>query len=62
MHDLCVVQHPTDPYNSPPHIRISPLHDGTVEFRYIDTLIKKKQYKRLAKEEEAFLRLERMLD
>ncbi len=62
MHDLCVIQHPVDPSYSPPHIKVSPLYDGTVEFRYIDTAIEKKQYRRLAKEEGAFSRLERIID
>ncbi len=37
MHDLCIVQtRASHPYSGP-YLRISPLFNGTVEFRYIDT-------------------------
>jgi hypothetical protein len=62
MHDLCIVQVPcTYPYDGP-CLRITPLFNGTIEFRYIDTCIESRQWHRVAKEEGAFDRLERFID
>jgi hypothetical protein len=56
MHDLCVMQ--TDgAFWEGPHLKISPRFDGTMEFRYIDTFIREKQWHRVVKEDEAFSRL-----
>ena len=61
MHDLCVVQTPVNyPYDGP-YLRISPLTDGKLEFRYIDTYIKDKQWHRVVEGAEAFARLERFI-
>jgi hypothetical protein len=62
MHDLCIVQVPCCYPDYLPFLRISPLFDGTVEFRYIDTLIEEKQWRRRVNEEDAFRRLERFID
>jgi hypothetical protein len=57
MHDLCISQVPaTYPYNGP-YLRISPQRGGTVEFRYIDTPIKEKQWSRIVTGNAAFERL-----
>jgi hypothetical protein len=62
MHDLCIVQVPCSfPYDGP-YLRISPLFDGTIEFRYIDTAVFEKQWRRFVREEDAFQRLERFID
>jgi hypothetical protein len=62
MHDLCIVQVPcTYPYDGP-YLRISPLFNGWIEFRYIDTPIEEKQWRRRVKAEDAFQRLERFID
>jgi hypothetical protein len=62
MHDLCIVQGPcTHPYDGP-YLRITPLFDGCIELRYIDTPIEEKQWRRRVKEEDAFRRLERFID
>jgi len=62
MHDLCIVQVPgVDAYEGH-HLRISPRFDGTIEFRYIDTPNREKQWHRVVKEEDAFQRLERFID
>ena len=62
MHDLCIVQVPcTYPYDGP-FLRISPLFDGTIEFRYVDTPMFEKQWRRLVREGDAFERLERFID
>ena len=56
MHDLCVMQ--TDgAFWERPHLKISPRFDGTMEFRYIDTFIREKQWHRVVEEDAAFLRL-----
>ncbi len=58
MHDLCIVQNQvTYPYEGP-YLRISPLFNGKVEFRYIDTFIKEKQWCREVDEQDIFARLE----
>ncbi len=57
MHDLCIVQIPVSyPYDGP-YLRISPRFDGTIEFRYIDTPVKAKQWVRVVPEGFAFERL-----
>ena len=57
MHDLCVVQTPVShPYDGP-YLRISPLFNGTIEFRYIDTYVKEQQWRRVVSEDAAFERL-----
>jgi hypothetical protein len=62
MHELCIVQLPcTHPYVGP-YLRISPRIDGTIEFRYIDTYIEPRQWRRRVNEEDAFRRLERFID
>jgi hypothetical protein len=59
MLDLCVAQMPvTDPLRMG-YLRISPLHDGNIEFRYLDTAIEDRQWHRVVPAPEAFARLER---
>jgi hypothetical protein len=60
--DLCIVQAPcTYPYDGP-YLRISPHGDGTVEFRYVDTLVAERQWQRIVEHEDAFRRLELFMD
>ena len=62
MHDLCIVQSEVEyPYDGP-YLRVHPLFDGTVEFRYIDTHVKEKQWSRIVGEDELFDRLESFLN
>ena len=62
MHDLCIVQtQVTYPYHGP-YLRISPCADGQLEFRYLDTTIKDKQWRRTVDGREGFARLERFID
>ena len=57
MHDLCIVQTPvTYPYDGP-YLRISPLFNGNVEFRYIDTHVKTKQWSRMFDENNLYAKL-----
>jgi hypothetical protein len=63
MHDLCVAQMPvTHPFHVGSHLRISPLFDGNIEFRYLDTYFKDRQWRRVVPEAEAFSRLERFFE
>jgi hypothetical protein len=62
MHDLCIVQVPCTFPDYLPFLRITPFFEGTIEFRYFDTLIEEKQWHRRVKEEDAFQRLERFID
>jgi hypothetical protein len=62
VHDLCLVQTPVSyPYNGP-YLRISPLADGLLEFRYIDTEIRDKQWHRVVAGADGFARLERFFE
>jgi len=57
MHDLCVTQLPSSAYPDGPYLRISPRIDGTIEFRYIDTYVRERQWHRVVKGDDAFSRL-----
>ena len=58
MHDLCIVQTPVEyPYNGP-YLRIAPIKNGELEFRYIDTAIEERQWHRVVDGAEGFVRLE----
>ena len=60
--NLCIVQTPvTYPYDGP-YLKISPVNDGQLEFRYIDTPIKAKQWQRIVADADGFARLERFLE
>jgi hypothetical protein len=62
MHDLCIVQSPVSyPYHGP-YLRISPLIGGRLEFRYIDTLERDRQWHRTVEGNDGFARLERFID
>ena len=62
MHDLCIVQtHVTYPHYRP-FLKISPIADGQLEFRYIDSYDEKKQWHRVVDGAEGFRRLERFLE
>jgi hypothetical protein len=57
MHNSWLTQMASGAYSNGPYLKISPRFDGTIEFRYIDTAIEKKQWHRVVKEEDAFSRL-----
>ena len=60
--DLCIVQMPvTYPYDGP-YLKISPVKDGQLEFRYIDTPLEAKQWRRVVAGADGFARLERFLE
>jgi hypothetical protein len=61
MHDLCLTQTPRSPVKFGPYLRISPLFDGHILFRYIDTYIESRQWTRTVEEDAAFSRLEHFL-
>jgi hypothetical protein len=62
MHDLCIVQSPVRyPYFGP-YLRIAPLIGGKLEFRYIDTLERDRQWHRTVEGKDGFARLERFID
>lgn len=63
MYELRLTQIPSSSvYPDGPHLRISPRFDGTIEFRYIDTYVEKKQWHRVVEEGDAFSRLVRFFD
>lgn len=46
MFDLCITQTEVEyPYDGP-YLRVSPLRDGRVEFRYLDTQVEEQQWHR----------------
>lgn len=57
MHDLCVTQTAEGGFPEGPYLRISPLLDGTIEFRHVDTHVPSRQWHRVVREDEAFARL-----
>ena len=60
--DLCIVQMTvTYPYDGP-YLKICPIKDGQLEFRYIDTPIEAKQWRRIVAGADGFARLERFLE
>ena len=62
MHDLCIVQTPVSyPYDGP-YLRISPLIGRKLEFRYLDTFNKDRQWHRTVEGSEGFARLEKFID
>jgi hypothetical protein len=62
MHALWIVQVPCAFPCDLGYLRVTPLFDGMIEFRYIDTHIAEKQWHRRVKEDDAFVRLERFID
>ena len=57
LHDLRIVQFAEANLAHDAHLRISPRFDGTMEFRYVDTHIKDRQWLRVVKNDDAFPRL-----
>jgi hypothetical protein len=62
MFDLCIVQTPVSyPYDGP-WLRISPISENQVEFRYLDTFKKTEQWHRTVDADQAWPRLIKFLD
>jgi hypothetical protein len=61
MHDLCIQQVDVEP-ESGSFLRISPQHDGSVEFRYHDTTITAHQWSRVVPAHGVMGRFEAFLD
>ena len=62
MFDLCIVQIPVShPYNGP-LLRISPISEHQIEFRYLDTYEKMQQWHRTVDAEHAWPRLIKFLN
>ena len=62
MLDLCIAQTSVTYPHIEPYLRISPLSDGRLEFRYVDTPNKKMQWHRVVHGTDGFHRLERFLE
>jgi hypothetical protein len=60
--DLCITQLPNSAYPDGPYLRISPQADGLLEFRYVDTYVRNRQWSRRVKQDEGFSRLELFFD
>ncbi len=62
MLDLCIVQRPVSyPFHGP-FLRISPITADRIEFRYVDTFEKDKQWHRIVDATQTWPRLIRFLD
>lgn len=61
MHDLCLQQTDVTPYSGP-YLCLSPLPSGMVEFRYIDTAIRDRQWHRVVPPHAAVARFNAFLD
>jgi len=61
MFDLCIQQIDVAPYSGP-YLRVSPLHSGRVEFRYVDTAIAQRQWHRETTPDAVVPRLIRLMD
>lgn len=59
--DLCIIQRPEGWPPLAPYLVIEPLHDGNLEFRYLDTLERQKQWHRTVPAADAVVQLERFL-
>jgi hypothetical protein len=57
MQDLYLTQTASRAYPDGPHLRLSPGSDGTIEFRYVDTYVRAKQWHRVVKMDDGFSRL-----
>jgi len=57
MFDLCITQTEALNPHDGPYLRISPLPDGMVEFRYLDTRIAEQQWQRTVPAAECVARL-----
>jgi hypothetical protein len=62
MFDLCIVQIPVSYPFDGPFLRISPITEDRIEFRYVDTLEKDKQWQRTVDTNQAWPRLIGFLD
>src|SRR5262249_17227005 len=60
--DLRITQTPHSAYRDGPYLWISPQADGRLEFRYIDTYVRNRQWSRRVKQDAGFSRLERFFD
>ncbi len=60
MFDLGITQSPSAA--DPPYLRISPMFNGQIEFRYFDTFVGQRQWFRVVKDDEAFARLEKFFE
>ena len=60
--DLCVVQSAVVHPFFGPYLRVSPVEDGHLEFRYLDCPDESKQWHRLVEGQRGFQCLERFLD
>jgi len=61
MHDLGIQQTYVDTHSTS-HLRVSPQHDGSIEFRYVDTYFKSRQWSRSVPPEGVIGRFEAFLD
>lgn len=57
---LCIQQTNVPPFTGP-YLALTPLADGSIEFRYVDTAIERRQWKRIESPETALARLDHVI-
>lgn len=62
MFDLRISQTPFNSDVLRPHLRISPLQSGLIEFRYVDTMVKADQWHRTVESTDVLPRFLKFLD
>src|SRR5262249_1897658 len=63
MHNLRIITRlPQSAFPDGPYLTISPLFDGSMEFRYFDTFVRQMLWHRKVSKTEAFATLERFFD
>ncbi|TSE03188.1 hypothetical protein C1D09_027035 [Mesorhizobium intechi] len=61
MFDPCIQQVDVEPYSGP-HLMVTPLHCGRIEFRYVDTAIAQRQWHRETTPDAVVPRFVRFMD
>lgn len=64
MHTLAISQTPVEypPHPSVPWLKIEPMDDGKIEFKYVDTQIKERQWIRVVHATQAIERFKKVID
>lgn len=61
MNALCLQQVDAAPYSCP-YLSLTPLADGSIEVRYVDTAIEQRQWRRIESPETVLARLDHVID
>lgn len=62
MFELRITQTRNHPFGNEPYLVISPFTDGRLEFRYVDTLVRSKQWVRVTKQDQPTSLFDKFID